>query len=428
MEGDLTTITELSRAGVIQFSDGYRTKRQELGQPGFPILRVAQIGGNRNVTVDATDWVRGEFVGRIGDKVSKKGDVVLTTKGTFGRRAVIDDSTSGWVYSPQVCYLRVLDTSRLDGDFLYYWLASASFRHQANARVAQTDMADYLSLRDLGSIEVCLPPIRHQRAIGHVLGTLDDKIEQNRRMNETLEAMARALFKSWFVDFEPVRTKGEGRELSISEHLAGLFPGAFVETAQGQIPSGWVLSTLGVHSVNLDAKRVPLSGTERSKRSGPFPYHGAAGVLDHIDEYLFEGVHLLVGEDGSVLTSGGHAVTQYAWGQFWVNNHAHVLRGAGPVSTEQLYLYFQFESVAPYVTGAVQAKLSQGRMNAMPFVFPGEALCRAFEHAVSPFFARLRLNSDESRNLAALRDTLLPKLISGELRVPDAERLVSEVV
>jgi type I restriction enzyme S subunit len=176
--------------------------------------------------------------------------------------------------------------------------------------------------------------------------------------------------------------------------------------------------------VNFDSKRVPVSGAERAKRQGPYPYHGAAGVMDHVDDFLFDGIYLLVGEDGSVVQNTGIAVTQYVWGKLWVNNHAHVLQGTGSVSTEQLYLYFHFESVAPYVTGAVQPKLSQGRMNSMPFLFAGDAVCRAFGQTINPWFARLRASADESRTLAAQRDALLPKLISGELRVKDAEKII----
>jgi type I restriction enzyme S subunit len=150
--------------------------------------------------------------------------------------------------------------------------------------------------------------------------------------------------------------------------------------------------------------------------------------MDYVDDYLFDGIYLLLGEDGSVMRENGLAVTQYVWGRFWVNNHAHVLRGKGPVSTEQAYLHFSFEPVAPFVTGAVQPKLSQGRMNSIPFVFAGEKICVAFSDLVGPWFARLRASTEEARTLAALRDTLLPRLISGELRVTDAEQFISRAV
>jgi type I restriction enzyme S subunit len=246
-------------------------------------------------------------------------------------------------------------------------------------------------------------------------------------MSETLEAMARALFKSWFVDFDPVRAKMEGRDPGLPQALADLFPARLVDSELGEIPEGWEVQSVGDHTVNFDSKRVPVSGAERSERQGPYPYHGAAGVMDHVDDYLFDGIHLLVGEDGSVVQNDGLAVTQYVWGKIWVNNHAHVLQGRGAVSTEQLYLYFRFETVAPYVTGAVQPKLSQGRMNKMPFVFAGDSLCRAFAQTIQSWFARLRASVEETKTLAKVRDALLPKLISGELRVTDAEKFIGKV-
>ena len=242
-------------------------------------------------------------------------------------------------------------------------------------------------------------------------------------MNETLEAMARALFKSWFVDFDPVRAKMEGRDPGLPKPLADLFPDRLVDSELGEIPEGWAVGVLGEHMVNFDSRRVPVSGRDRANRQGPYPYHGAAGIMDYVHDYL-DGIFLLVGEDGSVIRNDGTAVTQYVWGKMWVNNHAHVLQGKGPVSTEQLYLYFHFEQVAPFVTGAVQPKLSQGRMNSMPFLFAGEGICQAFAKMILPVFAKLRSNVDSIKTLSTLRDTLLPKLISGELRLKDAEHFI----
>jgi type I restriction enzyme S subunit len=111
--------------------------------------------------------------------------------------------------------------------------------------------------------------------------------------------MARALFKSWFVDFEPVRAKAEGRDPGLPQPLADLFPDSFDDSELGEIPRGWEVATVGEHMANFDSKRVPVSGAERAKRQGPYPYHGASGVMDHVDTYLFDGIHLLVGEDGS---------------------------------------------------------------------------------------------------------------------------------
>nr|BAL57129.1 type I restriction enzyme, S subunit [uncultured prokaryote] len=363
------------------------------------------------------------MVGVHSEALTSGPTVIIGRKGTVG--AVH--------YSPKSCW--PIDTTFYVTDpdpnvlrFKYYLLKSLGLEHM-NADSAVPG----LNREAAHARKVRIPPLREQRAIAHILGTLDDKIELNRRMSETLEAMARALFKSWFVDFEPVRAKMEGRWRrgqslpGLPAHLYDLFPDRLVDSELGEIPEGWRVDRLGDYCFNFDSKRVPLSGRDRANRKGPFPYYGAAGVMDYVDDYLFDGIYLLVGEDGSVMREDGLGVTQYVWGKFWVNNHAHVLQGKPPVSTEQLYLYFAFESVAPYVTGAVQPKLSQGRMNTMPFLFAGEEVCLELHRLVEPWFARIRACAEESRTLAALRDALLPKLISGELRVKDAERFLERV-
>ena len=320
-------------------------------------------------------------------------------------------------YSKDVCWVtdNAIKANAINGNnpkFLYYLLQTLRL-NDWRAGSGQP----LLNQTTLSSIPVAVPHLSEQRAIAHILGTLDDKIDLNRRMNETLEAMARALFKSWFVDFDPVRAKMEGRDTGLPKHIADLFPERLVESELGEIPEGWEVATVGDYVSNFDSKRVPVSGAERAKRKGPYPYHGAASVMDHVDDYLFYGVYLLLGEDGSVMRENGLAVTQYVWGKFWVNNHAHVLQGKGAVSTEQIYLHFFFEPIAPYVTGAVQPKLSQGRMNSVPFVFAGDKICKTFVKEVNGLFARLRTCAMEAKLLVALRDTLLPKLLSGELRV-----------
>ena len=316
----------------------------------------------------------------------------------------------------------VLCNSNNSALFLYYNLRA----RRAEIRAAASGSAQpILNKSAFGKLSILLPPISEQRAIARILGTLDDKIELNRRMNATLEAMARALFKSWFVDFDPVRAKMEGRDTGLPKEVADLFPDRLVDSELGEIPDRWDVATLGDHVVNFDSKRIPVSGAVRAERSGPYPYHGAAGVLDHVADYIFDGVFLLIGEDGSVMRENGLAVTQYVYGKFWVNNHAHVLQGAGPVSTEQAYLHFSFEPVAPLVTGAVQPKLSQSRMKCVPFLFAGDDICRAFAEMVQPWFAQLRWRTEETRILAEMRDELLPILVSGRLQVSieDAPRL-----
>jgi type I restriction enzyme S subunit len=401
---------------------------------GVPIVRVSDVRDGR-ISTAAPLRVSQAIEAAYARTRLRGGELLLTLVGTVGEVAVVPEELNGWNTARAVAVIPVRK------DVGAYWikiaLRSYAVRQIIDSRLNTTVQAT-LNLGDVAQLPIVLPPKPEREAIAHILGTLDDKIELNRRMSETLEAMARALFKAWFVDFEPVRAKHalskvegiewrwqRGQSLpGLPAHLYDLFPDRLVDSALGEIPDGWEVGTVGEYMINLDSKRIPVSGTERAERNGLYPYHGAAGVMDYVDDYLFDGIHLLVGEDGSVVQNTGMAVTQYVWGKIWVNNHAHVLQGAGAVSTEQLYLYFHFEPVAPYVTGAVQPKLSQGRMNAMPFVFAGDKVCRAFGQAIRPWFAKLRACVQEMKTLAALRDTLLPKLISGEVRVSDAERFV----
>jgi type I restriction enzyme S subunit len=312
----------------------------------------------------------------------------------------------------------------------------------------QTDMAEYVSLRDQRAMKITLPPLAEQKAIAAVLGALDDKIELNRRMNATLEAMARALFQSWFIDFDPVRRNMDRNQPSTrpsghpspsgrrdgDEGASGLlnspatdalFPDSFQDSPLGPIPHGWRATTLGEVIEISDSKRIPLSGREREARQGKYPYHGAASVMDYVDDFLFDGIYLLMGEDGSVINDDGTPVLQYVWGKFWVNNHAHVLRGKNGISTEHLFLHLKGSNIAPFVNGAVQPKLNQGNMNRIPFILPPPEIGNVFAKAIEPLFAQIRANTNQSRTLATLRDTLLPKLLSGELRVTEAEKEVS---
>ena len=287
-------------------------------------------------------------------------------------------------------------------------------QHTGVARFQYTDFASQWL--------VPVPPLDKQAKIAETLSVFDDKIALNRRMNEVLEAMARALFKDWFVDFGPIRAKIEGRDPYLAPEIWDLFPDKLDEDGK---PEGWAAVGVGEVVELLDSKRIPLSSRERGKRRGPFPYHGATGVMDYVDDFLFDEILLLVGEDGSVERPNGRPFTQYVWGKIWVNNHAHVLRGVG-VSVEQLKCFFDRVDIGPYVTGAVQPKLNQANLKRVQFPKASPKLHQSLDGIIQPWFARIRLNDDEAKILAQTRDHLLPKLMSGEVRVGDADKFVQE--
>ena len=215
-------------------------------------------------------------------------------------------------------------------------------------------------------------------------------------INNNLEQQAQAIFKSWFVDFAPF-------------------------SDDRTMPSDWRVGTIGEIIVLHDSKRIPLSGAERAKREKVYPYYGATSIMDYVDDYLFDGIYLLLGEDGTVVDNKGFPVLQYVDGKFWVNNHAHIITGQLGFSVEELYLLFSLTNIKSIVTGAVQPKVSQSNLKSVPTIIPPQSVLSDFDHIIQPLFSEIRNLRTENANLATLRDSLLPKLMSGELDVSEID-------
>jgi len=228
-----------------------------------------------------------------------------------------------------------------------------------------------------------LPPVTEQRAITHILGTLDDKIELNRRINETLEAMARALFKSWFVDFDPVRAKAEGRDTGLAKHIADCFPDSFEET---EIPKGWEVQQIG------RLADIVGGGTPSTKE----PVYWECGKH-----------HWATPKDLSALSVPVPGVSNLFL-LLWAR-HSH-------------------EEIVSRANGSTFLEISKSNFRPIPLVAPTPDVMKVFDAFVRPPFERIVECARESNTLAVLRDTLLPKLISGELRVNDAEKQLEDAI
>ena len=229
-------VSTLIKEEILVIGDGYRAKNSELSIVGIPFARAGNIRDGFQFT-DA-DRFPEDQLGKVGEKISRPGDTVFTSKGTVGRFAFVTDDTPRFVYSPQLSFWRPTNTDAIEPRFLHYWLRSGEFYSQFKSVAGQTDMAEYVSLRDQRRMYITLPPLSEQRTIAHILGTLDDKIELNRRMNQTLEEMARAIFKDWFIDFGPTRAKMKGREPYLPAEVWDLFPDSLVDSELGPAPRG----------------------------------------------------------------------------------------------------------------------------------------------------------------------------------------------
>jgi type I restriction enzyme S subunit len=299
-------------------------------------------------------------------------------------------------------------------DYIYWIFLSKEFNSYLFNTATGTKIL-HTSPQRIESFEFELPSIQYQQKIAKVLNSIDEKISTNNHINETLEAMAKAIFKEWFIDFGPVKAKAECKKpFGMDDETAALFPDSFEDSKLGQIPKGWEVRSFGDISNCFDSKRIPLSGAEREKRKGIYPYYGAASHMGNVDDFIFDGIYVLMGEDGSVVNKDGSPILQYVWDKFWVNNHAHVLTGKG-ISTEHLFLFLKHIIISPYITGAVQPKLNQGNMNRIPFVNAPPVINIAFASLIEPLYEKIRANKNENDLLVQTRDLLLPKLISGEI-------------
>jgi type I restriction enzyme S subunit len=454
-------VSDLLNEGSLVIGDGYRAKNEELTSGGLPFARAGNI--NDGFRFDDADYFPEENLVRVGNKISQPGDVVFTSKGTVGRFAFVRPDTKRFVYSPQLCFWRSLDRKQIDPRFLYYWMYGHEFFVQFKGVAGQTDMAEYVSLTDQRRMHITLPDVEEQRAIAHILGTLDDKIELNRRMNETLEAMARALFKSWFVDFDPVRAKaanrpslacgprlapiGEaerragqdapmlderhGRRASrptdpgLPKPLADLFPDSFEDSELGEIPKGWEVGTLSDYATlnpetwSKDTRPsvinyVDLSNTKWGRIEEVTAYvqkeapSRAQRVLRPKDTIVGtvrpgNGSYALISQDG-LTGSTGFAVlrplkVEYAEFVYFAATVADNIDRLAHLADGAAY-----PAVRPEVVAATQALKAP------------DGVIERFSCITGPFLAKVAGNERVSRTLATLRDALLPELISGEIR------------
>jgi type I restriction enzyme S subunit len=292
--------------------------------------------------------------------------------------------------------------------YVYYNLST----RQAEIRSAAGGSAQpILNKSAFGQLDILLPPGEEQRAIAHILGTLDDKIELNRRMNETLEAMARAIFKSWFVDFDPVIAKAERRGPGLPNHVANLFPDRFEDSELGEIPAGWEVTRWDA----LVSLEYGKSLTGYAGENGVYPVYGTNGRIGSHSKPLCNHPGIIIGRKGAY--RGVH----YCSTPFYVIDTAFYVEPK--IGTDLRWAYYELlrQDINGMDSGSAIPSTSREDFYSLPVLSPAIGIQTAFAKYLSPFWSRQELNISESRTLAALRDTLLPKLISGELRVMNTE-------
>jgi type I restriction enzyme S subunit len=409
---------------------------------GVPVIRGQNMGER---------WVTGEFAyvtpakaASLEANLARPGDIVFTQRGTLGQVSMVPEEPFDRYLISQSQMKLTVDRNKVDPLFIYYVFRTPDQQEYIRLHAIQTGVP-HTNLGILRDTPVPIPPLSEQRAIARILGTLDDKIELNRRMNETLEAMARALFKSWFVDFDPVRAKAEGRDPGLPKPLADLFPHSFSDSKLGKIPKGWKVESLEQHFQAV--RGVSYRGSGLSDSGVPLHnlnsvYEGGGYKCEGLKRYIGEYREQHQAEPGDVIvanTEQGHdrlligyaaiVPRQFAHGIF--SHHIYRLRPRPDSYLTSQFLIFlmnwpqMHDIVSGYANGTTVNMLPIEGVQKPEFVVPPESIIRHFDIFTRHAQERAECSVQQSCVLAALRDTLLPKLISGEIRIKDAERIAA---
>ncbi len=382
---------------------------------GVPVIR----GSNLNFSAsyfnsDEFVFVSEEKATELSANIAVPGDIVFTQRGTLGQVGIVPSNLphKRFVISQSQMKL-TCDKSKAHPPFIYYCFKSAAILDFIQRNVISTGVP-HINLAILKQTPLLLPPLDKQKAIAHILGTLDDKIELNRQMNRTLEGIARALFKSWFIDFDPVRAKLDGRQPSgIDAETAALFPDAFEDGGEsGPIPKGWNRCHLGDF---LNLKR----GYDLPKR------HREEGNVPIISSSGFSGYHSTPKVKAPGVVTGRYGTVGQVFfieEDFWPLNTTLYVQDFKGNNPKIAYYILEQIDFNVYADKAAVPGVNRNHVHQEKIVAPPKQIQESFSQLLEPTWQQQTVNEREAEALRDLRDTLLPKLLSGEIRVKEAEQ------
>ena len=411
----------------------YRGKTPRKTPSGVPLITAKIVKDGR--IMSPTEFIASEgYDSWMNRGLPEPGDVVMTTEAPLGEIGQIDNS--------KVALGQRLITLRgkpevLNNTYLKFAMQAAFVQNQLKARATGTTVLG-ISQREFREVEIPLPPLFEQHRIAHILGTLDDKIELNRQMNETLEATACAIFKSWFVNFDPVKAKIEGRKPACMDtEAAALFPSAFQDSPLGKIPEGWKVGTLGdlshkpQYGYTASAKDEIVGPkflriTDVNKKSwiewSTVPYCEISD--EDFDKYRLHKGDILIAR----MADPGHGVMIEEKQEAVFASYLIRFRPMIDLYAHFLQYWFRsnnyWELVKSREIGTTRASLNAKTLSGFPIIIPPQSIIEMFSSQVASLRARIVSNVSEIELLATLRDTLLPKLLSGEIRVDDTAEIL----
>lgn len=308
-------------------------------------------------------------------KVVKKGQFTYipdtSRRGDKIGIALLKDYEEGLVSNVYTVF-EVVDTEKLLPEYLMLWFSRPEFDRYARFK-SHGSVREVFDWNEMCMVELPVPAIEEQRKIVKAYKAITDRIALKKQINDNLEAQAQAVLQD--------KINSNGVETTVNE-LINLF----------------------------DSMRRPMSSLDRSGMERIYPYYGAASLMDYVDNYIFDGIYGLLGEDGTVMDDNGYPTMQYVWGKFWVNNHAHIFQGKNGYSTEMVYLILKNTVVRNAVTGAVQLKINQENLRKLPVVVPCNDELTQLNAMIDKMFLSIRENRTEIEHLSNLKDILLAKM------------------
>lgn len=288
------------------------------------------------------------------------------------------------IISSSYTVFEVENKEELDPEYLMLWFSRPEFDRYARYK-SHGSVREIFDWNELCMVELPVPDIEKQRNIVKAYKTITDRIALKQKINDNLLDSVQAIFRSWFVDYDPF---------------------------DGVCPSNWETGCVEDIAEFFDSMRKPLSSLERTDMERIYPYYGAVSIVDYVDDYIFDGEYLLVSEDGIyVVDENGHPLIQHISGKFWANNHAHILKGKSGFNEDSLYLFLANTNMAPIVTGAAQPKINQANLKSFPITIPDSETMLKFNNIIQPFFDQRLTNESEIKKLEALQSLLLTRLV-----------------
>lgn len=425
----MRSVIELQAEGTLLVEDGNhggdRPRTEEFGDGEYAFIRAADMDSGR-VLFESAQRINNTALARIRKGVGQGGDVLFSHKGTVGKLALVPLDSPPFVCSPQTTFWRTLDEQRLDRRFLYCFMRSRMFTDQWAARSNETDMAAYVSLTSQRQLRVAVPEIDEQRAIAEVLGSLDDKIDQNKRIVQALERLARATFRAWFIDFEPVEAKAAGETAfpGMPQPAFDALPAKFVESAIGAVPDGWEVKSLDNVANFLNGLALQKYPPRNNGNDLPVIKivqlrKGSTEGAESANDSMAESYKI---QDGDLLFSWSGTLEA----RFWFGGPGALNQHLFKVTSDEYPKWLAHEWIHQHLPefrqiaaskATTMGHIKRGHLSRALVAVPPPAFLSLCDQVLSPLFEMSATTQIESRKVASIRDYLLAKLLGGHVRV-----------